>query len=376
MKKLISLSLLVCLCALAITAHAASPYVSIAELREEVRSGWHQTYQAHGREITIALDEILIPEVDAVPVLTVRGVDPVPQDRYGGLECSYNEMGAANFATGSYFGEGDGFFKGKTMGTLTDRVYTADDVDLTYHADGNAASVGDMIEIVRSSVAQWYGPFIADAMTLASVTIGTKALHYNAKTNTYGDIVDHPDNRGVYTVEMYQALYGIPVLYANGGYFSTLKGEKYGLSSRVFGYMHRTDKYAINTTLVQETDVKHADVPLLPFAEIQPVFEKLIADGRLRTIEHLQLGYVLYIDPKDSGINWAVPTWVARAEFYDDASGEAYEESWGPGGEIIRTPNKTLMFVQAQTGAFLDPLSKSAGRRDVAKILTWSGMEQ
>ena len=75
-------SRLLCMCtclALAVSgltaARAERPdFQTLSQLRESCQSGWHETVQAFGREITIDLD-VAVPDVECFPVMEA---DPVP----------------------------------------------------------------------------------------------------------------------------------------------------------------------------------------------------------------------------------------------------------------------------------------------------------
>lgn len=51
----------------------AEEYVTLAQLREQVGGGWHETFSARGREIVVQADFGWFPEADACPVLEVAG---------------------------------------------------------------------------------------------------------------------------------------------------------------------------------------------------------------------------------------------------------------------------------------------------------------
>ena len=75
-------SRLLCMCtclALAVSgltaARAENPdFQTLSQLRESCQSGWHETVQAFGREITIDLD-VAVPDVECFPVMDA---DPIP----------------------------------------------------------------------------------------------------------------------------------------------------------------------------------------------------------------------------------------------------------------------------------------------------------
>ncbi|MEG0494589.1 MAG: hypothetical protein RR696_15490, partial [Clostridia bacterium] len=55
------------------TARASSPnYVSIVDIREEAKQGWHMTYAPNGDAIEVNI-QIEVPEVTALPIICVIG---------------------------------------------------------------------------------------------------------------------------------------------------------------------------------------------------------------------------------------------------------------------------------------------------------------
>ena len=60
---------------------ASADMVSISELRQQVEAigHWTQTYEAHGRTIEVDVP-IIVPEVEAMPIVTVEAYNAVEND--------------------------------------------------------------------------------------------------------------------------------------------------------------------------------------------------------------------------------------------------------------------------------------------------------
>lgn len=264
-------------------ANASSKYVPIAELLKMQEINWHQTYEAQGRSIVINIDHIVLPDVERLPVFTVTGADaahnlPVPSNLV-----TINAWNNLLFRTGE--NPDNNFAVGTKMQPRMDRVYLAQDVesiDWDYHADGNPVSIRQAVDRVRNEISTYYGSEVAESLAISRIAMTTKTLHYNGKTREYGEPVNHPDNMGQYSVEMYQTFYGIPVLAAGGGSFEYMKGDQQNLSCYVIGYIYNEQIYALNANIVREVKMQSEDIPLLPFSEIKLTLEKLIQEGRIR----------------------------------------------------------------------------------------------
>lgn len=76
------------LCSSMVTASASEKLYSISELKSVTTPSWRQTYQAYGRTIEVN-EQIVIPDVDAAPVLTVRIMPPISGEQYSELSSKY-----------------------------------------------------------------------------------------------------------------------------------------------------------------------------------------------------------------------------------------------------------------------------------------------
>ena len=119
---------------------------------------------------------------------------------------------------------------------------------------------------------------------------------------------------------------------------------------------------------VQETEVIAQDVPLCSFQQVKNTYEKLIEEGKLRSISSLRLGYIIWQNEGTYAYT-LMPTWVAEGELFPNATAETsgikvqydtISANWG------------YIMVNAQTGELIDPWKKGKNRSfDCPDLLTW-----
>lgn len=378
--------LAVCLAlGMASLAQAAPQYVSVGELREEVVGGWHQAYEAHGRTITISLDDIAVPEVDAFPILKLRARVTDIARQPEGYQASLEKIDPATGQDSLFVLKGDtslsSFLNGNVMQTRDLVNYTELSVDWSVYAEGNTISLGKAFDFMKREIAGFCGQELADSLTPVRIQVSGRVYQYNRNTGEYGQAIDHPDNIGGYSMQLTQSFFGIPVIGTGGGAFSTyLKNDRYGLANDVAAYYITPEALNFRANLLEVAEVVYPDVPLCSFASLQAEVEQLILEGRLRALADgakggeigLQLGYVLFNDPNDATISWAVPAWMANGVVFDDAEKEAELIDDDPVyGKTYLGGDFGTYFFQGQHAAFIDSLDQSPTRRNVPKILTW-----
>ena len=74
MKKSAFACLAVLTMSLAVSAASADDYVTLAELGRQAADGWHQTYQANGREIVADAETVFYPTGEQCPIVQVEGL--------------------------------------------------------------------------------------------------------------------------------------------------------------------------------------------------------------------------------------------------------------------------------------------------------------
>lgn len=78
MRKIRKSMLLLLAVLLVPCAALAEAINTVSDIAQQAAFGWHQTYQAHGRTITVNID-IQVPNVETMPVLLARPHMPSPQ---------------------------------------------------------------------------------------------------------------------------------------------------------------------------------------------------------------------------------------------------------------------------------------------------------
>lgn len=374
MRKLISSLLFLCICYPAILAQAAPEYVSIVELREEVAGGWHQTYETHGRTITVDLDYISIPAVEAFPVMSVEAGSAVDSAVLSGYSVMQNQPNALQYSTGNPFGEGI-TEKSDRVGTKQNLLYTSSDADWDAVAEDCPMSLGDAMALCQSEIATCFGSPFAEGITLSHAAVHGRIYQYNKATGEYGQPLT---SVGQYELYLRQNLQGIPVLLSRGGDFMAtpagVQSERMvELGSGITFWAKTPSDFSLFAAFVQEKEIEASDVPLVSFADAKCALEAMIESGKLRSIRSLSLGYVLYFDPARDDICWAVPTWVCRGDVFEDETAEAPSLAMGDG--IVETyPMEKNLLLPAQHAQVIDPFSTSPTRRNAPKILTWDSV--
>ncbi len=357
----------------------ATQNVTLADIREEAKDGWHQTYEAHGRTITVDLD-ILVPLADTVPVLKLE-LAPQPDDAalaaYDTVELYPLGSSVISVVKGD---PGNGNIYKKVSGNITDgptQWMDAPQIDWSVHAEDNPMTMQEATDLTMGVIEQLYGPQISGQYEVKNVGAGGKIYRwkgYDGNTAHLTTPLDQPGNIGTYYISLRPVFHDIPVIYGGGGWFSDytrveLPSEQ-PLGYEAGAFVTTAQDYSVSIHAVREAEQLHADIPLAPFADVKQALETQIANGRVRTLERLEFGYVQYYDPERVDACWLVPCWVAFGEMYDDAKGEPklYKD---PEMEFTQKENGWLV-VQAQTGQLQDTFDPSRTRRYVPETFGWN----
>jgi hypothetical protein len=173
--------------------------------------------------------------------------------------------------------------------------------------------------------------------------------------------------KGFYDLTFRQLLRDIPIL---GGIQMTMDsglavGSGYPTPSC---YLASEEEYLIGTGYMVEVEALYEDVPLCPVSLIQAGMETLIEQGKVREIDNIRLGYVLYIDrPTEKVV--AFPAWVVRCQHYQNAKEERIFEE-GRSAESYYHTQDQLIF-NAQTGEMVGFQTTDQDAVYCPKIIPW-----
>ncbi len=381
MRRRAAALLLCAACFAAPAARAAPQYVTLAALREEVRGGWHETYEAHGRTVAIDLD-ILVPEAEAAPVLKVERA-PAPEDAllaaYDVIERYPNGSSLLGVSKGD---PGRGNLYKTVKGKVTEapiRYFDAPDIDWNARAEDNPLDMRRAADIALDEIERLYGPEMRAGFEVKTIGAGGKAYYWEGCDGARPILkrpVDAPGNIGTYYIDFRAVFRGIPVIFGGGGWFADyIRGELPSdnpMACSASGDVATPEDYSLGIHAAREIEMRHADVPLAPFAEVKKALETQIQNGRVRTLERLELGYVQYYDPERADASWLVPCWVAFGEMYSDASGEP--RLYADKEMSFAQKENGWLIVRAQTGALQDSFDRSKTRRYVPETFGWEAV--
>ncbi len=347
-------------------AGSRAEYVSITELQKEAAAGWHETYQAHGRTITVDIP-IIVPNVGAFPVLRVEKQPAVQNGLLKDVNVAANSDNYLSFSQVSPnrqpVKKGDAWFRE----TFT---LTPVEIDWDKHLTmDNPITAGEAITIFDQVFTRLYGSSWKEHFRLDNLWVTGRLYAYNRKTKDFGG----PMNTwGGYEFSFAQALCGIPVLTRGpGGLSPSLQEAQPCPSAMASAHISAADDYSVRVNMVRILDMPCPDVPLLSLDAVKTEFEKWIAAGRLREVRSLSLGYGLCADPSTKGIYWAYPVWVLDGVLYKNAS----EEPMPPPEEGMDTRPTRSLYLPAQPGSVMPQFDEPLGGWQMPGLIRWEDVQ-
>jgi hypothetical protein len=365
------------------------PYQTISQVREQAASGWHQTYQAYGRTIVVDIP-IQVPEADNIPALKaepMHAFDGIPiTDWHGynqGNEKFFNEVGF--FRWDSPAGEV------RTEAARADRkedppkgmderpiVRYLNQLEWdTAYAYNNPTTLREADTLIKTT---WDKYFPKEKILLVPHWVHAygEMRFYDSNTDTYsGD--PWPDFQGPMMVYFDQVIRGIPLLCYSMNSFSHYTGpvqqETRGFIGGIAIIQGQKDiglddmSYSMQYSLLKEQQEIEADVPLCRLDQVINTYEQQIADGKLRSVQSLRLGYVVWYNKGEPESFTLLPTWVLEGELFRGSN----EERHNPVTQSTVIPSEYgPILVNAQTGELIDPWNSSPDRSfDKPDILPW-----
>lgn len=370
MRKTVCLLLLVA-CLLPGLPGLAQEYVSLRELREQVAGGWHQTYQAHGREVVADADVEPLPEADVCPLVQVEGlgeqIDDSLFDVYrkmpGGsvynLPCAIN-VDVLNSRT--VFPEGNNLRgeiwmdqeKTYLNGEIPDE--TPENVDLNYP---------EFLELIGDDLNRLTGLTLDD---LSFEAVHVDGMCYNTKKKNGQTIRgDRVSVMGQYTLIAVQRFGGIPILDTFGKHGAVPGGRA------LYGYRNPQYFY-FQFVCSKEIGIREADLPLLSFDAFKGKLENLIDEGKLRRVDRLAFGTIACTQ---EGRWYLMPVWRVTGGFTQDPSNEQVLPYTGKDGGTVVPEEYNDHYFNAQTGEYIDGLAYRRSERNIPlpELVTWNQID-
>lgn len=339
-------------------AIAQEAYVPAEEIARRAKSGWHETYSAHGRtiEVDLAID---FPAVRTVPVRKVRKAQPTPVHNPERWQV-----------------EGAYFLYEKTDGRIwpNNGWYRAsvergaDQIDWDAPLTGeNHYTPRQAFDLFRSELDEAFSADVLDSLTVTSVLAQGHLYAYNRKTKALGEALT---DDSLYSFSFTQTFDSIPILYAGQhALFTTSGSESRPPLCRLDALVVCPEYFSFSGSLVEAVSTVYEDIPLASLDQVLSVYEELIYAGRLRKVQALRFGYMLCVDPENPEEAYTVPIWVLDGVLFDSPAEEAPPM---PQKETMQDTNPyRSLIVYAQSAGLLDVNSTSPLRRTAPALLSW-----
>lgn len=359
-------------------ARADSPQYTLSQVREQAQAGWHETYQAYGRTI-VADIPIQVPQGEKFPALAAGLMPALTElpvtDWHGylsGQDKFFNEAGffrwdspAGEITTAAARRNRKDPVRGMDVKPVI-RRFNQLDWDTPY-AFNNPATVREADARMKAAWARYF-PDEEIALIPHWVHAYGEMRSYDSKADVYsGD--PWPEFQGPLMVYFDQVLRGIPLLGYSAESFTQYSGPVkketrtyaggiailQGLEDIGMEGLFSSMQYSL---LKEQREIAR-DLPLCSLKQAMGAYEELIAQGKLRTVESLRLGYVAWFNKGEPESFTLLPAWVLEGELFREADDErrmpltqsaAVSLEYGP------------ILVNAQTGEFISPWNTKADR--------------
>ena len=345
----------------------AQEYYTIEQVKEQAAAGWHETYEAYGREIVVDV-EAYIPDVDRVPVerLEFARMEPLVTEEETGLEfVVHPEVNVFGFHTHETVEEVPGKIEKRNEGSIGypnewDRVYPL----------GSTVTLGEAIQIIQ------------DALAVMQLDAANWDLERPYELATFS--FKHPKTKevvapGEYYLFFHQKVNGIPLLnHAGATYQQKTRGNA---TIRLDSMLIDRDRYSIATDMLKSAGRVAEDVPLCSFSTVIEAFEKEIEEGHIRKVYDLEFGYLFYEDPEYvSSETWtdhfyAVPVWQLNCLYVSNRQKELPEYGLDETGDERYSLEYSSLIVNAQTGELQNFMSTEADRAQYKGFISWESVQ-
>ena len=347
----------------AVPAHAVQ-YVTIADIREETKDGWHETYTYKNEAITINAD-VFIPAIEAVPIVRIKMVNGLaPSSEIPAESVSiYENRG---------FAYGIVSISDEALNTPTHNILYTDE---NAYADNSPFSPEEAELFALEKMKPYMEQLGLADIGLDYVQAYSKeyTISRTGKKGVSYDINKPVTDLGFYTMAFHQMFYGIPFKGTNLMFNEQIKAEKditVGTLGEIGALVASDEHYSLVFCPVVEDGVITADVPLAPFSKVKKEIEKLIGTGYIREIYNVRLIYMYFYNPDDLYNTYILkPVWQVNGILVTNPKEQTpvYSEEEKA---VQRRYGELYGYFDAQTGAYYNPNDTSSDR-GYAKYITW-----
>lgn len=354
-----------------ISAADAGEYVTITEIREETKAGWHESLWYDGAEIRVEVD-VEIPDIDKVAVLRVKWPENL-SPAYAPANAEIYQSPPAGFGY-TVMSQPGALFANTSQRVGVDRY-----VQEGARAENSPFSAAEALAFAKAQLA----PYVQDrgGFDLQLFYMDAWSRQYAVLDRTdAGDLLDYNQpltQMGYYEISFNQTFQGIPYTQHDIGFEQGIPSETGlpgGAMGEVFVRVGSADNYSLLFAPAQGDGVLADDLPLAPFARIQQEIRAMVESGYVRDVYRLRLVYVRLINPADIGNTWVLfPVWELSAETVQD-----------PGAPtVVYTPDERAkqqkfggakLLINAQTGNCYQAQDTSP-ERSYARYVTWDEVQ-
>jgi hypothetical protein len=350
----------------------AAKYSTLADIREEAKDGWHETYEVKGKSIVVNVD-IQVPEVDVVPAVRVtlpQALCEVKLPIAGVIRKDFIEQSGFAYTVFSHensFLEGPNYAgpaKGEALRLLESDA----------QAENSPLSREEALQFMLDLANEYedsFGPQDLEVKLFVPHTREYKVLSRERNGASILDFNQPITEMGYYWIAFYQRFHGIPYLHSTGPFNAPRKGMNFlAPYGRVDGLIASKKDYMFAMEPAVEIGMADENLPLCSFAQAKAEFEKRIKAGYIRDVYEVRFGYLCYQDPENLGNAFILlPVWDLRGSIADEPHSpdpiplDSREEF------TLRYGGQNAL-VNAQTGILLDA-KDAISARGQADILTW-----
>lgn len=399
--------------------------VSVAEIYEQAEAMggvWRASYDAPGGTIEIDAP-VIVPDVEAMPVLTVERATPLSDAQYAELAQAMDAKNRAEIDVDGvrtemslYYPYGAearhetlasvwiqrGAYRFALGGGTMERAEPT-----TYHYPwaidagqpcmrGSEGTVDDAMRVWQADIDRWYPDGTYEIRLKRVAVRGSTLSDETGKGAEYS-------RDGYMKLDAEQVIGGVPLfgpIASNNG--ENCFGASYVVSRKEVENEKKLDQYRAGaqnacgtnltaryaseadnrtiTELVRTRSVEYDDVPLAPLGSVLAAIEAEIEAGHIVRVYAVRLGYLLYSNPDMTDYAWAIPRWVVDCDYVTKAN-KAYVE------DMRRTNAKmgvnfapweqhefVQMPVDAQSGELIIFNQGSSETFSVPKLITWENI--
>ncbi len=359
------------LAALALTLAAAQPAAAdaatVMQMHAQAAQGWHQTYTAYGRTVTVDIP-VQVPDVETLPVLRADAAAAAQTPPVT------DWPDAALFQEPGFFRLDSHTAKTRQAAEPANRNDPPKGMDVqavyrewnelepdTPYAFDNPASVRDAQAMMDKVLTDNF-PGLADGLTpYAAYATGALRAYDEAADAFSGDPWPYC---GVLMVYFHQQIGGVPLLCRGESCFADFDHTPAHAQTIPVGGTAILQEMPDGSGLFQSAqfhlvsvrETLLPDLPLCSLSEVLQTYETLIEQGLLRQVTGLRLGYVSW-EAEDGSLT-LTPAWVLTGDLYASADTPDRQlfKNMDP-----RIPEHGCVIVSALTAELIDPARLDLG---------------